>query len=186
MRGNRVLAGLALAAAGSACVLAGTAGAAGKTVVVKTRGGERYVSDPLNPPNKINVNNLAWAPGTITVHSGQRFRLVDGDHTGEPHVLVISLKRDLPKVNTNPATNPVLRMIAPALLVDPANPEAGFKAFKANAGPDGLNQEGDALVVVAGTPHRTATWFVSAKPGTVLYYFCAVHLWMQGKIKVVK
>lgn len=53
-------------------------------------------------------------------------------------------------------------------------------------GPNGLDQEGDALVILPFGPHKTATWLVSAKPGTTLYYFCAVHEWMQGKIKVIK
>jgi hypothetical protein len=164
-----------------------TAGAAGGTAVIKTKGGDKFVPNPANPPNKMDVDDLHWAPGTIRVHSGQTLKLVDADKSGDPHVLLMAKPGDVPKSsNVNPATNPALRMVAPVLLNDPSNPQAGFKAFKANFGKDGLNQEGDALVLVPGTPHKTATWFVSAKPGTTLHYFCAVHFWMQGVIKVVK
>ena len=178
---------VALAAIAACGVGVATAGAATKTAVIKTSGSDRFVPNPASPPNKMDINDLRWAPGTITVRSGERLKLVDGDKSGDPHVLVIAKTRDIPQSNNvNPQTNPVLRMIAPALLVDPTNPQQGFKAFKTNAGRDGLNQEGDALVVVPGSPHKTATWFVSAKAGTTLHYFCAVHYWMQGVIKVIK
>jgi hypothetical protein len=38
----------------------------------------------------------------------------------------------------------------------------------------------------AGGEGDTQARAVSAKPGTTLYYFCAVHPFMQGKIKVTK
>jgi hypothetical protein len=164
-----------------------TAGAANKTAVITTKGGDRFVPNPKDPPNLKDVDTLRWAPGVITVHSGESVKLVDGDKTGEDHVLAISKKKDLPRsASFNPGTSPVLQKIAPKLLKDPSNPGAGFKAFKANAGKPGLNEEGDALVIVPGGPHRTAKWFVSAKPGTTLWYFCAIHFWMRGEIKIVK
>jgi hypothetical protein len=111
--------------------------------VIKTKGGEFFAPSPANSPNRIDENNLQWAPGTISVHSGQGLKLND-----------------------------------------PSNPRAGFKAYQ--AGPPGLSQEGDALVILPGGPHKTASAVVSAEPGTVLHYFCIVHPWMQGQIKVVK
>lgn len=188
MRLNRVSrASVALAAVASCGVVMATAGAATKTAVITTKGGDRFVPNPKSPPNMMDVNDLRWTPGAITVHSGQTVRLVDGDKAGDPHVLAIAKPRDIPRSNNvDPSTNPVLRMIAPALLVNPANPSQGFKAYQANAGPNGLNQEGDALVILPGGPHKSASWFVSAKPGTTLHYFCAVHYWMRGIIKVIK
>jgi hypothetical protein len=190
MRGIRVPRSvLALGAIAVCGVAVATAGAAGRTAVIKTKGGDSFAPNPANPPNKLDVNNLQWAPGTIVVHSGQKVKLVYGraDKSSEPHVLLIAKPRDIPKSNNvNPASNPAIRKAAPVLLNDPSNPQAGFRAFKANFGKDGLNQEGDALVILPGGPHKTATWFVSAKPGTKLHYFCAVHFWMQGLIKVVR
>ncbi len=181
-------------------VVVATAGAAGKTraratgkavaaahkaAVITTTGRELFQPNPAYPPNKLDVVTLAWAPGTITVHSGQRLTLVDRDNFGDPHVFVISPKKDLPKNdNGNPGSNPVLRAVAPEILNDPTNPQAGFKALSANAGKPGLNTVGDALVLLHKGSTNSA--IVSAKPGTTLYFFCAIHFWMQGEIKVVK
>jgi plastocyanin len=33
-------------------------------------------------------------------------------------------------------------------------------------------------------PHKQATVVISAFAGTTLYYICALHPWMQGKIVV--
>lgn len=171
--------GVAVAAAG--------AGAAGKVAVIKTAGGEHFAPNPASPPNQMDINTLHWAPGIITVHSGQTIKLIDGNKGGEPHVLAIAKKGDLPNnPNGSRGSNRILGLIGPQLLVNPANPQAGFKAYETNAGPNGLNQEGDSLVILPGGPHKTATWTVSAKPGTTLYYFCAVHFWMHGEIKVIK
>ncbi len=178
---------LALVATAVCGVAVASAGAAGGTAVIKTKGTDSFVPNRSNPPNKLDVNSLQWSPGIITVRSGQTLKLVHADKSGDPHVLVIAKPRDIPRSNNvNPATNPALRLAAPALLNNPGDPQAGFKAYKANFGKDGLNQEGDALVILPGGPHRTASWFVSAKPGTTLHYFCAVHFWMQGEIKVVR
>ena len=147
-----------------------TAVAASKTAVIRTAGREVFKPNPGNPPNKEDVVTLGWSPGTITVKSGQKLTLVDRDNFGDPHVLVISPKKDLPKGDT-PAT--VKAFLAAHEM---------FKALTANRGKPGLNTIGDALVLT----HKGAkvSAIVSAKPGTTLYYFCAVHFWMQGKIIV--
>jgi hypothetical protein len=156
--------------------------AAHKAAVIKTSGRELFKPNPGNPPNKEDVVTLGWSPGTITVHSGQKLTLVDRDNFGDPHVFVISPKKDLPTSDSAPFKNPVVRVVAPEVLKDPSNPDKGFKALSANRGKPGLNTIGDALVLT----HKGAkiSAIVSAKPGTTLYYFCAVHFWMQGKIIV--
>ncbi len=173
------------AAAGAVGKSAPRASTARKAAVIKTKGSDHFAPNPNNPPGKEDVLTLGWFPGTITVHSGQKVTLVDGDNFGDPHVLAISPKKDLPKNDKgNPFSNPVVHMVANEVLNDPSNPNAGFKTTIANRGKNGLNEKGDAIVL----EHKGAkvTWFVSAKPGTVLHYFCAIHFWMQGEIKVVK
>jgi len=183
---RRTVGAMAVACALVAAIAVTNAGAAGKTAVIKTKGGDTFAPNPKNPPNKLDINHLQWAPGKIVVHSGEKLTIVDSDGEGDPHVLAIALPKDLPKTPNLGPNNLVIRMIAPKLLINPQNPQAGFKAYESNAGPDGLNQEGDSLVILPGGPHKTATWFVSAKAGTTLRYFCAVHPWMQGIIKVVR
>jgi hypothetical protein len=200
MRSRRIARSLfALSVLAICAVVVATAGAAGKTrarsakavaaahtpAVITTGGTDVFKSDPANPPNKLDVLALEWRPGTITVHSGQKLTLIDKDNFGDPHVFVISPKKDLPKNDHgNPFANPVIRVVAPEILNDPSNPQAGFKTLSANRGKPGLNAIGDALVLTNKGAKNSA--IVSAKPGTTLYYFCAIHLWMQGEIKVVK
>ncbi len=201
MRSGRALRSLfALGVIAICAVVVATAGAADKTraraagkattaahkaAVITSSGSDVFKPNPANPPNKLDVLTLGWTPGTITVHSGQKLTLVDKDNFGDPHVFVISPKKDLPRNDHgNPFANPVLRVVAPEILNDPSNPDAGFKTLSANVGKPGLNTVGDALVLL----HKgsTSSAIVSAKPGTTLYFFCAIHLWMQGEIKVVK
>ncbi len=170
------------------CVVAAASGASSpQGAVIKTKSSESYRPNKANPPNLVDVLALGWAPGTITVHSGEKLTVSNTDSLGDPHVLVIALKKDLPKAPlANPFANPAIKLAAPKILKSLKHPEAGFKAYKANFGPAGLNQEGDAIVIAPGGPHKSTSWFVSAKAGTTLYYFCAIHPWMQGKIKVIK
>jgi hypothetical protein len=125
--------------------------------------------------------------GNSRLCRGQKITVSDTDSFGDPHVLLIATKKDVPKAPlANPFANPAIEMAAPKILKTLKNPNAGFKAYKANFGARGLNQEGDALVVLPGGAHKTASGIISAKAGTTLYYFCAIHPWMQGKIKVIK
>jgi imidazolonepropionase-like amidohydrolase len=48
----------------------------------------------------------------------------------------------------------------------------------------GFDVEGDSVVLAPKGPHKTEKVVVSAPPGTTLYYLCAIHPWMQGKIVV--
>lgn len=70
-----------------------------------------------------------------------------------------------------------------------ANPKTGVvKKPKVEVGRKGWDKSfgrtGDSVFLGAQGEHNTRR--VSANAGTTLYYFCAVHPFMQGKIKVVK
>ena len=130
---RRVLVPLALACALVGAIAVANAGAAGQTAVIKTKGGDRFAPNPKDPPSKLDINNLHWAPSVITVHSGQKLTIEDTDHEGDPHVLAISKVKDLPKSPDIGPSNPVLRLIAPKLLKNPRNPDAGFEAYQSNA-----------------------------------------------------
>ena len=53
-----------------------------------------------------------------------------------------------------------------------------------NKGPEGFDEEGDSLALAPKGPHKSGTVVISAPAGTTLYYMCAIHPWMQGKIVV--
>jgi hypothetical protein len=52
-----------------------------------------------------------------------------------------------------------------------------------NKGQPGLDTVGDSIAIQPGA-HKRITVQVSAPSGTTLYFVCAVHPWMQGKIVV--
>jgi len=56
----------------------------------------------------------------------------------------------------------------------PANPVV-------DVGAPGYDQPGDSTFVA---PHATVRFAVSAAAGTTLHFICAIHPWMQGRIKV--
>ena len=47
----------------------------------------------------------------------------------------------------------------------------------------GLDGPGDSIAI-EGAKHKTISMKVTAPAGTTLYFFCAVHPWMHGKLKV--
>jgi len=53
-----------------------------------------------------------------------------------------------------------------------------------NKGQDGLDTVGDSIAIGPDPKHKKISVKVSAAPGTTLYFICAVHPWMQGKIVV--
>jgi plastocyanin len=53
-----------------------------------------------------------------------------------------------------------------------------------NKGPAGLDEPGDSLAIFPQGSHKSISAKVSAAPGTTLYFLCALHPWMQGKIVV--
>ena len=52
-----------------------------------------------------------------------------------------------------------------------------------DVGAVGLDQAGDSLLLL---PNRPISAVVSAPEGTVPYYMCAFHAWMQGTITVTE
>lgn len=52
-----------------------------------------------------------------------------------------------------------------------------------NVGKEGFNEPGDSVLI---PPSGRATVKVSAAAGTTLHFICAIHPWMQGKVKVAR
>lgn len=64
------------------------------------------------------------------------------------------------------------------------NPVKAGPAGWSTAG-DASGKRGDSWFSGETTPGTHITQDVSARAGTTLYYFCAIHPWMRGAIKVV-
>jgi plastocyanin len=173
-----VVAALALAMVG-----AGSVGAnSGNTV--------RTIGKEIFKPNELVAATFRFAPEVIKVRSGERIRFVDRDQDeDEPHTATIVNKADLPS-NFDELE---------ACFGDPASPGPCGAALAAhfakgeeqpptdlvvNKGKRGLDTVGDSLLFGGNLDNQSISARVTAARGTTLDYLCAIHPWMQGKIKV--
>lgn len=150
-------------------------GAADKTI--RTMG-----TESVHINSKISAN-LRFSPGKTTVKSGAQITLAHADKTEEPHTLTIVDADELPTDADGifacgaPGTlcDEVFTTVGP-LIVDPTAAQ-----FVNVAGGSGLDARLDTVFLPAGTSIKVT---VDAPAGTTLAYFCAIHAWMQGTIKV--
>jgi plastocyanin len=128
-------------------------------------------------------SNLRFSPGNSTVKSGSELTLAHADDTEAPHTLTIVNASELPTDVEEvfgcgePGTicDEVFGTVAPQIV---SEDDAQFINV---AGGSGLDGRLDTIWLPAGT---TISVPVSAPSGTTLDYFCAIHAWMQGQIKV--
>jgi plastocyanin len=153
-------------------------GSAPSKVTVRTVDKVSFVPNPKNPPNKQLVEGLAFKAGTIAVKSGGTVTWKHTDGGDEPHTITLATKAQLPK-SFQGCKKPC--QIASGHLVDPNDPNSGIKQPVLEAGKPGLDKVGDSLVL---PPKASVSAKISAKAGSTLYYVCAVHPWMQGRINV--
>jgi plastocyanin len=139
-------------------------------------------------PNKYIQDNMFFSPGTVTVKSGDSITFKFGDTKAmEPHTLTIVNKADLPKNGEEAENCKVCQKLATPHLKNPkAPPEQNnpIVHWVLNKGQTGLDTVGDSVAIQQPGSHKSATIAVSAPGGTTLYFLCAVHPWMQGKIVV--
>ena len=169
----------AVAALGVLALAAGTAGAATKKNTITTEGAGRVkVNEYLQDTQK-------FAPGDITVSSGATVKLVNKSKDGAPHSLSLLAKSALPKT-----IKQVMECAAcgPLMGAHEANPQTGeVKKPLVDAGGAGFDtmgsktQPGDSIFLA---PKATVSFKVTAKKGSKLTFFCAIHPWMQGTITV--
>jgi len=175
-------------------VVAGAAASvavAGSTTVIKAIEKDKVVI------NQFYGEGWRFAPGTVTVKSGSEITFEFGSPGPEVHTLTIVPKAELPRTAAQVQACKVCE-IALAHLKNPAAAVKGATPIikywylhggkPAANGDAGLSEVGDSVAIqstgpVTG-PHASITIRVTAKPGTTLNFICAVHAWMQGKIKV--
>jgi plastocyanin len=175
------------AALAVAAAVAGGSFAAGHTnraqsVVIKAVDGGKMV------PNKYIQDGMHFAPGTVTVKSGGTITFTFADKMSQdPHTLTIVRKSDLPRTVAQVDQCMACQMLAAGHLKNPkAAPDQNnpIVHWTLNKGNPGLDTVGDSVAIQQPGAHRNVTIKVTAKPGTTLYFLCAVHPWMQGKIIV--
>jgi plastocyanin len=169
-----VVAALALAMVGAGSGMADS----GNTV--ETRGREIF------KPNKLVAVTFHFAPEVIKVRSGERIRFVDRDQDeDEPHTATIVNQADLPtnfdELDACFETGPCGQALAAH---DPNGDQQPPFILRVNKGKPGLDTPGDSLLFGGNLDNQSISARVTAAPGTTLHYLCAIHPWMQGKIRV--
>jgi plastocyanin len=142
-------------------------------------------------PGKFVKDDQRFAPLNAAVKSGATVTLRNRATTHDPHTISFVAKRFLPKQFQTAAEGPLME----AHQVDPNNPDAPPGALIVENGAplaDGATLEvdtmgddkkaGDSAFIAPG--QKTFKFKVTAKKGTKLFYYCAIHPWMQGKLTV--
>jgi hypothetical protein len=190
MNRRLVVAAAATAAVGlPALVLAPGASAAKKKNQIQIVGGtsikiNRYVKD-----NQRFVSPLG------KVKSGATVKVRNKATTMDPHTISFAAKQFLPGDSFEEFETAVFPLLGQAHGVPEDNPEGEPTIFVVDNGqpvPEGGTLEadteftdtvmGDSAFIAPG--QKSFSFKVTADAGTTLHFFCAVHPWMQGKIRV--
>jgi plastocyanin len=138
-------------------------------------------------PNQLVAIVFRFSPQATTVTAGQRIRFVDDDQDNdEGHTATIVDKADLPTSFAEgdacfAETAPCGQALAAH---DPDGDQQPPFDLVVNKGRPGLDTAGDSLLFGGGLDNQSISAQVTAAPGTTLYYLCALHPFMQGKITV--
>jgi hypothetical protein len=179
---------VAVAATATLGIAAGgiaTAGAAAKKNEITIVGGTVFKA------GKFVKDNQRFKPLDAAVKSGATVTVRNRAKSPEPHTISFVEKRYLPKSFESAVDEKLME----AHQVDPTNEEAPPGAFVVDDGvavPEGGTLEvdkgftpdvaGDSAFIAPG--QKTFAFKVTAKTGSNLFYYCALHPWMQGKITV--
>lgn len=169
---RRVLAvsGVAAVAAAAVAVPAGAAGGGGKATL-------KAVNSQKVVINKMAADTSHFAPGTLTVRSGQTLTIRD---KRVPHTFSLVRKSQLPKNarQVNNCLQGICGQFAQAHGADP-NSNAPPSKLLVDVGSKGFDQPGDSVFFQGNQKVK-----ITAKKGTVLHFMCVIHPWMQGKLVV--
>jgi plastocyanin len=163
----------AFAAVGAVAVAAVSLGASVRSSATLTATtGSRYVI------NKYAQNTSHFAPGAVTIRSGGT--LTVKSQAGSPHTFSIVKATDLPRTTKQIEQCKVCQTVAKG---HGANPNSNAPPTKpvVDVGATGIDRVGDSVFLAPG---RRTKLKITAKKGRTLYFMCAIHPWMQGKLHV--
>jgi plastocyanin len=176
---------VAVTAVAALGVLAPTAGAAKKNEI-------RIVGGTVFKAGKYVKDDVRFKPRNVTVKSGATVTVVNKGTDPAPHTISFVKRAFLPKSFDFAAIGPLMA----AHQVDEQNPDAPPAVMKVDNGAAAADQDaplevdslgddkqaGDSQFI--GPDEKKITFKVTAKKGSTLPYYCAIHPWMQGKITV--
>jgi plastocyanin len=164
------------------------AATAPKHVRETTIGGEKFI------PNRMVADTMHFKLGTIQIRSGGTITFVD--KTKNAHTFSVVKKGQVPRtaraVDNCFGKGPCDEI---AIAHGAVNPDTGEEQEPTtplvNVGKAGFNQPGDSVVLAPGggaaaaKAHASKTNVkITAPKGKTLYFICAIHPWMQGKVEV--
>jgi plastocyanin len=130
-------------------------------------------------PGESVTDNQHFTPQDLEVKSGATVKLSNKAKTEDPHTISLVKKSQLPKSAKQAFNCAACNAILGSHEVNEQTGEVGKPVV--DGGQAGFDQAGDSMVI---QPKGKISFKVTAKKGTTLYYLCAIHPWMQGKIKV--
>ncbi len=149
---------------------------------VPNRAIQRAVGGVKFVPNRSIADTMHFQKDKIAVQKGGKITLID--RTKQPHSFSLVTRKQIPKtargVDACFAKGPCGKL---AVEHGAVNPETGEEQEPTtplvNAGKPGFNQPGDSVLIPPGG--KTTVNVTGAKD---MYYLCAIHPWMLGKIDV--
>ncbi|MGH8926213.1 MAG: cupredoxin domain-containing protein [Acidimicrobiia bacterium] len=145
----------------------------------------RTMGDEVLKPNVSVHATLRFSPGPLTVGPGDSVTWVGEDKSGAPHTVTLTRDPDeLVKtfsdflLGTCPACDAVI-----GAALGGHFPIAGPPVLELRTG-DGFGDDGDSFLFGNGFPNSNTQTLTNVTSGETIYYFCAIHSWMQGTIEV--
>jgi hypothetical protein len=168
--------GLALVIAAAVVVPAVAQPHASARVGLNTIGGVTF------KPNRYIQDNMRFSKNSISADRGDRVVLTD--KTKQPHSFSIVRKDQIPRkvrqIDACFESGPCGKL---AVEHGAINPDTGEEQEPTtplvNAGREGFNQPGDSVLIPPGG--KTNVRITGSRD---MYYLCAIHPWMLGKINV--
>ena len=178
---------VAVAALGASAVAVAPASAAKNQITIK--GGTIFKAGKF-----IKDNQRFVTPAKNKVKSGATMKIVNKTQ-GEPHTISFTEKQFVPTsfdINADLNANllaahqvdPNNEEAPPGVMtVDDGQPLADGATWEVNSPFTDTSANGDSAFIAPGT-NGPGSFKVTAPKGSTLYFFCAVHPWMSGKLKV--
>ncbi len=175
MKSRRTMLALAATAAlGASALVIGPAGAQPpKQAKLEIVGGVTA------KPGKFIKDDQRFTPRNRKVRSGGTVRLANKAKTEDPHTISLVRRSDVPKTARQMFQCEACGPFFGAHQVNEETGDVGQPVV--DVGEPGFDRPGDSVFVA---PEAVVRFDVSADKGETLYYLCAVHPWMQGKLRV--
>ena len=179
-------AGLALMAAGGVAAVSASGSGSAETSATNLAVVKQKFSLEMKP-NRYIKDTMRFNKDVYRVNSGGTLRVVNNKPQEGPHTVSIVKKRDLPKTAQQAFNCKACNAFFKAHGADPNDegpPKFSFvENGKGQNEPASFDRPGDSGV----TGPRKGSSFeapVTAPAGTTRWFVCALHPWMQAKLKV--